>query len=134
MGNQNGCEKTIEVGEGLSAAGKAPGTHLLNMTQQGPPDMSGGARLSLKDTYAMQGNEPQGRRAKVTMKAEGSDRVVGGFPLAVRPPVGAYLLAVCPPAAEPIATPLFETSCRNRGYLYQRPASTSKSTISTSQY
>ncbi len=40
--------------------------------------MPGGALLSLKDMCAIQGNQPHGRRAKVTMKAEGSDRVVGG--------------------------------------------------------
>ncbi len=43
--------------------------------------------------------------------------------LAVCPPA-AFLLAVCPPVAyllvsaaavEPIATPLFDTSCKNRG-------------------
>lgn len=75
-------KKTIEVGEGLSAAGKSAGTHLLNMTQNGPPDMSGGAMLSLKDMYAMHGQPPDAVRAKTTVKSMrgsgGVDRAVGG--------------------------------------------------------
>ena len=62
-------KKTIEVGEGLSAAGKSAGSQ------------KGGALLSLKDMDAMHGQPPDGPRIKETVKSmrggASVDRAVG---------------------------------------------------------
>ena len=84
--------KTIEVGEGLSAAGvSAAGVSAAGASAGGVSagaakrtrrkkgeGASGGALLSLKDLDKMHGQPPQQMQSKATVKAEGSDRVVGG--------------------------------------------------------
>jgi hypothetical protein len=83
--------KTIEVGEGLSAAGvSAAGVSAAGASAGGVSagaakrtrrkkgeGASGGALLSLKDLDKMHGQPPQQMQSKVTVKAEGSDRAVG---------------------------------------------------------
>ncbi len=83
--------KTIEVGEGLSAAGvSAAGVSAAGASAGGVSagaakrtrrkkgeGASGGALLTLKDLDKMHGQPPDTIRAKVTVKAEGTDRVVG---------------------------------------------------------
>ena len=92
-------KKVIEKGEGLSAAGvSAAGTSGGNILFKmfpipgvsmaaGKPKkakakkgkgVSGGALLSLKDMDAMHGQPEPTVQAKVTIKAEGADRAVGG--------------------------------------------------------
>ena len=85
-------KKTIEVGEGLSAAGvSAAGVSAAGASAGGVSAgaatrtrrkkgevASGGALLSLKDLDKMHGQPPQQMQSKATVKAEGSDRVVGG--------------------------------------------------------
>jgi len=77
-------KKVIEVGEGLSAAGvSAAGMSAAGMSAAGVSGGSkskrkGGALLSLKDMDAMHGQPEPTIQAKVTVKAEGSDRAVGG--------------------------------------------------------
>ena len=66
-------KKVIEVGEGLSAAGASAGG-----VPGGSRKKKGGALLSLKDMDAMHGQPEPTVRAKVTVKAEGADRAVGG--------------------------------------------------------
>ena len=66
-------KKVIEVGEGLSAAGVSAGG-----VSGGSRKKKGGALLSLKDMDAMHGQPEPTVRAKVTVKAEGADRAVGG--------------------------------------------------------
>ena len=85
-------KKTIEVGEGLSAAGVSAGEVSAAGASAGGASAgaakrtrrekgegaSGGALLSLKDLDKMHGQPPQEMRAKVTVKAEGEhDRAVG---------------------------------------------------------
>jgi hypothetical protein len=85
-------KKTIEVGEGLSAAGvsaagvsaagasaggvSAEGTKRTRGKKKGE-GATGGALLTLKDLDKMHGQPPDAMRAKVTVKAEGMDRAVG---------------------------------------------------------
>ena len=84
--------KTIEVGEGLSAAGVSAarvsaagasaggvsaGAAKRTRRKKGEGVTTGGALLSLKDLDKMHGQPPDTTRAKVTVKAEGSDRAVG---------------------------------------------------------
>ena len=84
--------KTIEVGEGLSAAGvsaagvstagasaagASAGAAKRTRRKKGEEVTTGGALLSLKDLDKMHGQPPDTIRAKVTVKAEGSDRAVG---------------------------------------------------------
>jgi len=84
--------KTIEVGEGLSAAGVSAagvsaagasaggvsaGAAKRTRRKKGEEVTTGGALLSLKDLDKMHGQPPDTIRAKVTVKAEGSDRAVG---------------------------------------------------------
>ena len=84
--------KTIEVGEGLSAAGvSATGVSAASASaggisagaakrtrrKKGEEVTTGGALLSLKDLDKMHGQPPDTIRAKVSVKAEGSDRAVG---------------------------------------------------------
>ena len=85
-------KKTIEAGEGLSAAGvSAAGVSAAGASAGGVSAgaatrtrrkkgevASGGALLSLKDLDKMHGQPPQQMQSKATVKAEGSDRVVGG--------------------------------------------------------
>jgi len=80
-------KKTIEVGEGLSAAGvSAAGVSAAGASAGGVSagaakrarrkkgeGVSGGALLSLKDLDKMHGQPPQQMRSKVTLKAEGSE-------------------------------------------------------------
>ena len=85
-------KKTIEVGEGLSAAGVSAagvsaagasaggvsaGAAKRTRRKKGEGVTTGGALLSLKDLDKMHGQPPDTMRAKVTVKAEGSDRAVG---------------------------------------------------------
>jgi hypothetical protein len=84
-------KKSIEVGEGLSAAGvSAAGVSAAGASAGGVSagatkrtrrkkgeGASGGALLSLKDLDKMHGQPPQQMQSKVTVKAEGSDRAVG---------------------------------------------------------
>jgi hypothetical protein len=98
---RRGRKKTIEVGEGLSAAGvsaagvSAAGVSAAGVSAAGASaggvsagaakrtrrkkgeGASGGALLSLKDLDKMHGQPPQQMQSKVTVKAEGSDRAVG---------------------------------------------------------
>ena len=84
--------KTIEVGEGLSAAGVSAagvsaagasaggvsaGAAKRTRRKKGEGVTTGGALLSLKDLDKMHGQPPDTIRSKVTVKAEGSDRAVG---------------------------------------------------------
>ena len=83
--------KTIEVGEGLSAAGvsatrvSAAGVSAGGVSagaakrtrRKKGEGASGGALLSLKDLDKMHGQPPDTIRSKVTVKAEGMDRAVG---------------------------------------------------------
>ena len=62
-------KRVIDVGEGLSAAGVSAGKRVSK---------KGGALLSLKDLGAMHGQPGPTIQAKVTVKAEGIDRIVGG--------------------------------------------------------
>ncbi len=86
-------KKTIEVGEGLSAAGvSAAGVSVAGASAGGVSagaskrtrrkkgeGASGGALLSLRDLDKMHGQPEPDRRAKITVKAEGGpDRAVGG--------------------------------------------------------
>ena len=85
-------KKTIDVGKGLSAAGvSAAGVSAAGASAGGVSAgaatrtrrkkgevASGGALLSLKDLDKMHGQPPQQMQSKATVKAEGSDRVVGG--------------------------------------------------------
>jgi len=73
-------KKVIEVGEGLSAAGKsAAGMSAAGACVGGSKSKrKGGALLTLKDMGAMHGQPEPTIQAKVTVKAEGSDRAVGG--------------------------------------------------------
>ena len=75
-------KKVIEVGEGLSAAGvSAAGMSAAGMSAAGVSGggkRKGGALLTLKDMGAMHGQPEPTIQAKVTVKAEGSDRAVGG--------------------------------------------------------
>ena len=86
-------KKTIEVGEGLSAAGvSAAGVSAGGVSAGGVSagatkrtrrkkgeGASGGALLSLRDLDKMHGQPEPGRREKITVKAEGGpDRAVGG--------------------------------------------------------
>ena len=83
--------KTIEVGEGLSAAdvsaagvsaagasagGVSAGAAKRTRRKKGE-GASGGALLSLKDLDKMHGQPPDTIRSKVTVKAKGSERAVG---------------------------------------------------------
>ena len=82
---------TIEVGEGLSAAGvsatrvSAAGVSAGGVSagaakrtrRKKGEGASGGALLSLKDLDKMHGQPPDTIRSKVTMKAEGMDKAVG---------------------------------------------------------
>ena len=84
-------KKTIEVVEGLSAAGvSAAGVSTAGASAGGVSagaakrtrrkkgeGATGGALLTLKDLDKMHGQPPDTIRAKVTVKAEGTDRVVG---------------------------------------------------------
>jgi hypothetical protein len=84
-------KKSIEVGEGLSAAGvSAAGVSAAGASAGGVSagaakrtrrkkgeGASGGALLSLKDLDKMHGQPPQQMQSKVTVKASGSDRAVG---------------------------------------------------------
>ena len=85
-------KKTIEVGEGLSAAGvSAAGVSAGGVSAGGVSagaakrtrrkkgeGVSGGALLSLRDLDKMHGQPEPDRRAKITVKAEGEpDRAVG---------------------------------------------------------
>ena len=85
-------KKTIEVGEGLSAAGvSATGVSAGGVSAGGVSagaakrtrrkkgeGVSGGALLSLRDLDKMHGQPEPDRRAKITVKAEGEpDRAVG---------------------------------------------------------
>jgi hypothetical protein len=90
---RRGRKKTIEVGEGLSAAGvsaagvSAAGVSAAGVSAAGAAKrtrrkkaegVSGGALLSLRDLDKMHGQPEPDRRAKVTVKAEGGDdRAVG---------------------------------------------------------
>ena len=80
-------KKTIEVGEGLSAAGVSArgvsaggvsaGAAKRTRRKKGE-GVSGGALLSLRDLDKMHGQPEPDRRAKITVKAEGEpDRAVG---------------------------------------------------------
>ncbi|MFM7978130.1 MAG: hypothetical protein ACKPKO_02345, partial [Candidatus Fonsibacter sp.] len=84
--------KTIEVGEGLSAAGVSAtgvstagvlaggvsaGAAKRTRRKKGEEVTTGGALLSHKDLDKMHGQPPDTIRAKVTVKAEGMDRAVG---------------------------------------------------------
>jgi len=72
-------KKVIEVGEGLSAAGKsAAGMSAAGVSGGSKSKRKGGALLTLKDMDAMHGQPEPTIQAKVTVKAEGSDRAVGG--------------------------------------------------------
>ena len=67
-------KRVIDVGEGLSAAGvSAAGVSAGKRVSK-----KGGALLSLKDLGAMHGQPGPTIQAKVTVKAEGIDRIVGG--------------------------------------------------------
>ena len=74
-------KKVIEVGEGLSAAGvSAAGLSAAGVSagSKCASKRKGGALLSLKDMGATHGQPEPTIQAKVTVKAEGSDRAVGG--------------------------------------------------------
>jgi len=72
-------KKVIEVGEGLSAAGvSAAGVSAAGVSGGSKSKRKGGALLTLKDMDAMHGQPEPTIQAKVTVKAEGSDRAVGG--------------------------------------------------------
>jgi len=72
-------KKVIEVGEGLSAAGKsAAGMSAAGVSGGSKSKRKGGALLTLKDMDAMHGQPEPTIQAKVAVKAEGSDRAVGG--------------------------------------------------------
>ena len=80
-------KKTLEVGEGLSAAGVSAARVSAGGVSAGATQRtrgkkgegaSGGALLSLKDLDKMHGQPPQQMQSKATVKAEGSDKAVGG--------------------------------------------------------
>ncbi len=72
-------KRIIDVGEGLSAAGvSAAGMSAAGMSAGKRVSKKGGALLSLKDLGAMHGQPGPTIQAKVTVKAEGADRAVGG--------------------------------------------------------
>jgi len=71
-------KKVIEVGEGLSAAGVSAAGVTAAGVSGGSRKKKGGALLSLKDMGAMHGQPEPTIQAKVTVKAEGADRAVGG--------------------------------------------------------
>ena len=72
-------KRIIDVGEGLSAAGvSAAGVSAAGMSAGKRVSKKGGALLSLKDLGAMHGQPGPTIQAKVTVKAEGIDRIVGG--------------------------------------------------------
>ena len=75
-------QKTIEVGEGLSAAGVSAGEvsagAAKRIRSKKGEGASSGALLSLKDLDKMRGQSEPDRRANITVKAEGEpDRAVG---------------------------------------------------------
>ena len=61
---------------GTSAGGVSTGSMKRTRRKKGE-GASGGALLTLKDLDKMHGQPPDTMRAKVTVKAEGMDRVVG---------------------------------------------------------
>ena len=60
-----------------SAGGVSAGAAKRTRRKKGEGVTTGGALLSLKDLDKMHGQPPDTIRAKVTVKAEGSDRAVG---------------------------------------------------------
>ena len=62
---------------GASAGGVATGATTKRTRRKKGEGVSGGALLSLKDLDKMHGQPPDTTLSKVTVKAEGSDRVVG---------------------------------------------------------